>query len=100
MWIPKLKETQKLTQVSVDSVLQDVSELCTVTVGELGTAVKSAIESAGLQFNNIPGLPELFTPSSPFCQPFRGLSTYQQQLTHYKNDLNFVVRDLLNNNSR
>ena len=32
MWVLRLKETQKLTQTCVDSMLQDITELCTVTV--------------------------------------------------------------------
>lgn len=91
LWILKLKESHKLAQTCVDSVLQDVTELCTVTISELGESVKSVMNSAGLQFENIPGLQELFAPSSDFCQPFSGLSTYHHQLTFYKEHLKFVV---------
>ena len=91
LWILKLKESHKLAQSCVDSVLQDVTELCTVTISELGESVKSVINSAGLQFENIPGLQELFMPSSNFCHPFSGLSTYHHQLTFYKEHMKFVV---------
>lgn len=91
MWILKLKESHKLTQACMERVLQDVSELCTVTVAELGDAVKSTLNSAGINFDHVPGLSELFTTSSTFSQPFNGLLTYHHQLKFYSTHLNFVV---------
>lgn len=91
MWVLRLKETQKLTQTCVDSMLQDITELCTVTVSELGGAVDSILQSAGINMHNIPGLCEVFTHSSSFCRPFDGLDTYYRQLAFYKSHLKFVV---------
>lgn len=95
MWILKLKEARRLTQTCVDSVLQEVTELCTVSISELGGAVDSVLQSAGLRMDDIPGLRELFSQSSPFCRPFDGLDTYHRQLAFYKSHLNFVVRLLV-----
>lgn len=91
MWILKLKESHKLTQTSVDQILQHVSELCTVTVCELGEAVKSALDANNVQFNEVAGLQDLFTTFSPFSQPFNGLLTYHHQLKFYITHLKFVV---------
>ena len=91
MWILKIKETHKLTQTCVDSMLQEVTELCTVNGSVLGGAVDSVLQSAGLKMEEIPGLRELFAPSSPYCRPFDGLDTYHRQLAFYKSHLKFVV---------
>ena len=91
MWILKLKESHKLTQVCVDRVLQDVSELCTITIVELGEAVKSALESVGVRFSDVPGLQDLFATSSPFNKPFNGLLTHHHQLKFYSTHLKFIV---------
>ena len=91
-WILKVKESQKLTQVCIDSMLQDITELVTVTVSELGDAMRSTIELAGISIDTILGLSEMFEHTSPFCQPFDGLDTYYKQLSYYRKYLNFVVR--------
>jgi len=61
-------------------MLQEVTELCTVSISELGGAVDTVLQSAGLQMDDIPGLCELFECSSPYCRPFNGLDTYHHQL--------------------
>ena len=91
MWILKIKETHKLTQTCVDSMLQEVTELCAVNGSVLGGAVDSVLQSAGLKMEEIPGLRELFAPSSPYCHPFDGLDTYHRRLAFYKSHLKFVV---------
>ena len=90
-WILKLKETKKLTQSSVDSILEDATELCATTVSELGFRVESLLNTAGIRFNDIPGLREIFAPTSPYCNPFDGLDTYHRQLSFYRKHFNFVV---------
>jgi len=79
-WILKVKETQKLMQTCVDDMLAARTELCTVSISELGGAVDTVLQSAGLQMDDIPGLCELFECSSPYCRPFNGLDTYHHQL--------------------
>ena len=91
MWILKLKESNKLTQTSVNQILQHVSELCTITVFELGEAVNQALEAAGVKPDDVTGLKDLFSTSSPLSQPFASLLTYHQQLKFYNTHLNFIV---------
>ena len=69
-WILKLKEGQKLTQSCVDGVLEEVTELCTVSIGQLGDAV----QSAGFSFSDFPGMQELLALTSPYARP-HGIST-------------------------
>ena len=91
MWILKLKESNKLTQTCVNQILQHVSELCTITVFELGEAVNQALEAVGVRPEDVTGLKDLFSASSPFTKPFASLLTYHQQLKFYNTHLNFIV---------
>lgn len=95
MWILKLKESFQLTQTCVDHILQHVSELCTVTLSEVGEEVKIALKAKKIEFKEVAGLQDLFTTSSPFSQPFSDLLTYQQQLKFYNNNLKLIVSELL-----
>ena len=72
-------------------MLQEFTEMNIVNIAQLGGAVKAKIVSSGLQLADIPGLDELFAPSSSFCRPFDGLDTYYRQLSFFKEHLNFVV---------
>ena len=94
-WILKLKEGQKLTQSCVDGVLEEVTELCTVSIGQLGDAVQSVLQSAGFSFSDVPGMQELFALTSPYACPFDGLDTYHRQLTFYTTHMDMVVSYIL-----
>ena len=88
-WILKSKETLKLTQVATNTLLENVTELCTSTVVE---EVKTVLQSSGIDPSSINGLEALFCSSSPYCRPFDGIDTYYRQVAYYKEHLNFVVR--------
>lgn len=91
LWILKLKEKRKLTQSALEEILQDVTELCTDLVRELGERVASTLLSAGVKAEEVPGLLELFDEKSECCQPFHHLNTYHRQLSFYRANFNFVV---------
>lgn len=91
LWILKLKEKRKLTQSTLEEILQDVTELCTDLVAELGKHVASTLLSAGVKAEEVPGLLELFDEKSECCQPFHHLNTYHRQLSFYRANFNFVV---------
>ena len=92
LWILKLKEKRKLTQSALEEILQDLTELCTDLVTQLGERVVAALTSAGVMTREVPGLLELFdSEKSKFCQPFHHLNTYHRQLSFYRANFNFVV---------
>ncbi len=91
MWILKVKEKRKLTQSTLEEILQDVTELFTDLVTQLGERVAATLQSAGRTAVEIPGLLELFSDKSEFCQPFQHLNTYHRQLSFYRANFNFVV---------
>ena len=65
LWILKLKR-RKLTQVTLDEVLHDVTKLCTDLV-TLGESVMALLKSAGV---SVSGLQELFAEDSDICKTF------------------------------
>ena len=91
LWILKLKERRKLTQVTLDEVLHDVTELCTDLVTLLGESVMELLKSAGVSLECVPGLQELFAEDSDFCKPFKNLDTHYKQLAFSRAHFNLVV---------
>ena len=91
LWILKLKERRKLTEVTPDEVLHDVTQLCTDLVTLLGESVMELLKSAGVSMERVPGLQELFAEDSDFCKPFKNLDTHYKQLAFSRAHFNLVV---------
>ena len=53
----------------MDGVLDDVTELCATIILQLQDSVKSKLSACGVNFNEIPGLPDLFTEKSAISGP-------------------------------
>ena len=87
----KVKEVHKLTQQSVSGVIEDVTELCSSIVSELGEKVFAQLELAGIETDDLPGLNQLFSNASQFSRPFEGLDTYHHQLTFYRQNFGLIV---------
>lgn len=86
----KIKEQRRLPQSTVNEIVGDVSELCANNVAILGEEVFKLLKSAGIT-TEVPGLRELFNPSSRYCQPFDGLNTTYLQMSFYRKHFKLVV---------
>lgn len=86
-----LKEKQKLTQVSLDKVIEGVTGLFQGQLGTLHTQIESKPEEAGVDGATISGLSELFDQGN-MTHPFFGLQTQHQQMKFYKENFTFIVR--------
>ena len=72
----KLKEVHKLTQVTVQGIINDVTDLCRNRLSAIHSAVNLAITNAGISPNDIVGLNDIFDSVNNFGQPFFGLQTH------------------------
>lgn len=88
----KLKEVHKLTQVTLQGIVDDVTDLCQNRLSAIHSAVNLAITNAGLSPSDIEGLKDIFDSDNEFAQPFFGLETQYQQFKFYKENFKFVVR--------
>lgn len=83
-WILKIKETCKLTQSSMDEIIQGVTDFNSIILSKLYDTVKNALEDQNIDINDIPQVAKAFDIQSPFFRPFRGVETHYQQLQYYK----------------
>lgn len=89
-WILKLKESCKLTQSTMDEIVQRVTDLNQYILSRVSMAVKAAITSAGMEVTQ--ELQSIFDPNGNFGRPFKGLETSYQQLQYCRKNLGLVVR--------
>ena len=90
-WILKIKETNRLTQTCTESILQDVTYLCSSMITDLTSVVKQKL----VMHNATPELSQdLMTilQSDAYHQPFKGLETYYRQMQYLRESFHFVVR--------
>ena len=88
----QLKEVHKLTQASLQGIIDNVTELCQNHLSAIHCAVTQAITNAGLSPNDIEGLNDIFSTDNEFGRPFFGLETQHQQFKFYRENFKIVVR--------
>jgi hypothetical protein len=52
-WVLKIKEGCKLTQSSMDQIIQGVTDLIQYILAEISLAVKNAISEMGMEYENV-----------------------------------------------
>jgi hypothetical protein len=68
-FILKTKENNLLTQKCVDNIVEDSTELVRGTVKALKSGLQNCLDNAGLNFDAVPGLSQLFEEENPISNP-------------------------------
>ena len=89
LFILNLKEKQKLTQVSLQKVIEGVTTLFQGHIQGLHDQITKFLVEAGVS-DCISGLDDIFSQER-IQQPFLGLETKHTQLKFYRNHFNFIV---------
>lgn len=87
----KIREEGKLTQKSLNIVVNSSTEIVRSVVSILKAGVATSLEQAGADFRTIPGLSELFSEESVANNPFGGIATESEQCQYYREHFNLVV---------
>lgn len=90
-FILKTKETQRLPQTVMNSIIRDVTVFSQVMLRELHYPTNKRLEAAGVNPQIISSLAPLFQESSKFGQPFEGRQTTHWQIKYFQQHFNFVV---------
>ena len=91
IWILKIRECNKLTQVTTESIIKDVDSLYQVALDNIRFAAEGALKEAGILPGQIPGLSAILSPTGPYGKLFSGLETHHRQLTYMKEHFKLVV---------
>lgn len=90
-FILKTKETHRLMQTVMNSVIQDTTTFMQVMLGDLHYATTEKLAAAGVDPQIIGSLAPLFQDSGRFGQPFRGLETTYRQMKYFRLHFRFIV---------
>ena len=84
----KLKEKQKLTQTSLQSIIEGVTGLFQHHLDALHARINSKLIENSVSTTILADVLEL----DDFRAPFKGLETYHQQIKFFRSHLNFIVK--------
>jgi len=91
LFLLQTKEANRLTQKATDNIMEGATALVKNTVELLRMGVQNRLDSAGLRFEAVPGLTELFNDEHVISNPFRHVNTEHKQSAYFKEDFNLVV---------
>ena len=76
IWILKIRECNKLTQVTTESIIKDVDSLYQVALDNIRCAAEGALKEAGILPSQISGLNTILSSTGPYGKLFSGLETH------------------------
>lgn len=88
LFLLKLKEQRKMTQVAVDDVVEGSRALFSETMMRVQASVKATLSEAGVDPDSITGFSEAF---DKVADPFHGLDTCCLQENYFRDKLHLVV---------
>ncbi len=90
-WILKVKEKYKLPQVAMQGIIQDVTRLFQVYLGDLHSTVVQELTTSQVDADTISTISPLFEEGGAYGQPFRGLDTEHRQLAYFRDKFAMIV---------
>lgn len=92
MCLLKFKETGRVPQTVVNNLVESTTHVVQNSVNLLKCGVQDNLRTAGIDFNEIPGLANLFNDDdSIITRPFLGIDKERLQYKYYKEQFNLVV---------
>jgi hypothetical protein len=91
LFLLKTKEIHNLTRIATDSVVSDTTYIVRNSIELLKMGVANRLDSAGIRFDAVPGLEDLFKDDSPVNNPFSGLQGKRKQTNYYRENFGLVV---------
>ena len=88
LFLLKLKEHRRLSQVALDDIVEEWDGLFSHTVKRLSARVREKLSSTGIDVEDIDGLDQVF---EDLPHPFEGLKTRFLQEKYYRESLGLVV---------
>ena len=88
LFILKLKECRRLSQVTIDDIVREWNGLFSHTAHQLSARVRERLASSGVDEEKIEGLQEVF---QDIPSPFEGLETRHLQEKYFRESLGLVV---------
>jgi hypothetical protein len=92
LFLLKMKEVHQLTEIATTTLLSDTTSLVQSFVERVEDKVKDCLQNAGIVFEDIPGMKDIFSPDNEMTNPFTGLKTKTEQKHYFQDHFGLVVR--------
>ena len=96
LFLLQAKEANRLTQRATENMMENVTTLVKNAVEILRMGVQNRLDSAGLRFDAVPGLAELFEDDHSISNPFAHVNTEYKQAAYFKENFSLVVSTSVN----
>lgn len=97
LFVLKSREVQQISQLSLNSLLADVSSLVSESIDSFSASICSVLEENGIDLDSISGLNETLS-NEEVCAPFHGLESEYLQKKLYQS-LGLVVSPIFEHHS-
>ena len=91
LFLMKIKEIHLLSQKAVDGIAEGATAIVRNTVDCVRDGVKSCLQNAGMDFEAIADLQELFDVDNMISNPFRHVATRHKETAFYREKFGLVV---------
>lgn len=91
IWILKVKEKHRISQMAMQEIIQDVTELFQTCLLDLCSTLKSDLRAKNVDEEIVTSIEHHFGHDGKYGQPFRGLGTEYYQLKYFKEQFSMVV---------
>lgn len=88
LFLLKLKEQRRITQVAIDDIVQGCQGLLSVTIDRVQAIIKAKLAESGVDLNQIEGLDDSF---KQVIDPFEGIETCHLQERYFRETLGLIV---------
>ena len=91
LYLLSTKESNLLTQKALDGIVDGTTALVRNTVELVKRGVQNRLDSAGIDFDAVPGLEDLFAEGHEISNPFSHVATKHKQAAFYAENFGLVV---------
>lgn len=93
LYLLQTKEANLLTQKALDGIVDSSTTLVRNTVDLIRCGVQNRLDSAGISFDAVPGLDDLFKEEHIISNPFLHVDSRYKQKAYFVENFELVVRE-------
>ena len=97
-YLLRTKESNLLSQKCVDNIVEGTTRVVRNTVDSIKSQLKECLDKAHIQFDEVPGIEEIFSSDNPIYNPFEHVLTKHKQALFFKENFGLIVSIIKNYN--
>lgn len=95
-YLLRTKESNLLSQKCLDDIVEGTTQVVRNSVDSIKSQLKECLDKARVQFDEIPGIEEIFSSDNPAYNPFEHVLTKHKQALFFKENFGLIVSIIKN----